>query len=218
MRDGDFSEVLAFNPAFRIYDPKTGNPTTGAGRTAFPDAIIPADRISSIAKADPGDVPGAQQRRAPTTACRTTSSLARFPDAMRDNYDAKVNWNRTSAHQIWAKYSMMDATVQDLFKLPFDAAGGGDTKVYLGTIGNTWTLSPTLILDGNAGFNIMKHESQGPDFGTNYGSDVFGIPGTNDQGVTGNSAENPERHSGMPVFTTGLGILGNNDTWTPVRA
>ena len=50
----------------------------------------------------------------------------------------------------------------DLFYLPFEAAGGGDTKVYLGTIGNTWTLSPTLILDGNVGFNIMKHESQGP--------------------------------------------------------
>jgi outer membrane receptor protein involved in Fe transport len=111
---------------------------------------------------------------------------------------------------------MMDASVQDLFYLPFEQAGGGDTKVYLGTIGNTWTLSPTLILDGNAGFNIMKHESQGPDFGTNFGTDVFGIPGLNQQGLTGNSATVPERHSGMPVFETGLGILGNNATWTPV--
>ncbi len=122
----------------------------------------------------------------------------------------KVNWNRTSAHQIWAKYSMMDASVQDLFYLPFTEAGGGDTQVYLGTVGTTWTLSPTLIVDGNAGFNVMTHQSQGPDYGTNYGSDLFGIPGTNAQGVTGNSAENPERHSGMPVFNTGLGVLGNN--------
>jgi hypothetical protein len=111
---------------------------------------------------------------------------------------------------------MMDASVQDLFYLPFEEAGGGDTQVYLGTIGNTWTLSPTLILDGNAGFNIMKHESQGPDFGRNFGTDVFGIPGLNEQGLTGNSATVPERHSGMPVFETGLGILGNNATWTPV--
>ena len=49
MRDGDFSEVLAFNPAFRIYDPTTGNPD-GTGRTVFPDAVIPADRISDIAQ------------------------------------------------------------------------------------------------------------------------------------------------------------------------
>ncbi len=62
MRNGDFSEVLAFNPNFRIYDPKTGNPTTGAGRTAFPGAVIPADRISSHLQGHPGHVSGAQQR------------------------------------------------------------------------------------------------------------------------------------------------------------
>ena len=215
MRAGDFSEVLAFNPTFRIYDPATGNPTTGAGRTAFPAAIIPADRISSISKAIQALYP--EPNNAGTNnGLQNNLFVARSPQATRDNYDGKINWNRTSAHQIWAKYSMMDASVQDLFYLPFEAAGGGDTKVYLGTIGNTWTLSPTLILDGNAGFNIMKHQSQGPDFGTNYGSDVFGIPGTNAQGVTGNSAQNPDRHSGMPVFATGLGTLGNNSTWTPV--
>ncbi len=215
MRNGDFGEVLAFNPNFRIYDPATGNPATGAGRTAFPDAVIPADRISPISQQiqalypapnDPGTNNGLQNNL----------FVGRFPEAIRDNYDGKINWNRTSAHQIWGKYSMMDASVQDLFYLPFEEAGGGDTKIYLGTVGQTWTLSPTLILDGNAGFNIMKHESQGPDFGTNYGSDLFGIPGTNAQGVTGNSAQNPELHSGMPVFTTGLGVLGNNSTWTPV--
>jgi outer membrane receptor protein involved in Fe transport len=215
MRNGDFSEVLAFNGNFRIYDPQTGNPTTGAGRTAFPNAVIPADRISEISKRIQALYP-APNNPGTNNGLQNNLFLGRFPEAVRDNYDGKVNWNRTSAHQIWAKYSMMDASVQDLFYLPFDEAGGGDTKVYLGTVGQTWTLSPTLILDGNAGFNIMKHQSQGPDFGTNFGSDQFGIPGTNAQGVTGNSASNPERHSGMPVFNTGLGTLGNNSTWTPV--
>ena len=42
------------------------------------------------------------------------------PKADRDNYDVKVNWNRTSAHQIWGKFSMMQASVFDLFYLPFD--------------------------------------------------------------------------------------------------
>src|SRR5690606_24267761 len=35
MRNGDFSEVLAVNPNFRIYDPLTGDPETGAGRDFF---------------------------------------------------------------------------------------------------------------------------------------------------------------------------------------
>ena len=215
MRTGDFSEVLAFNPTFRIYDPATGNQATGAGREAFPGAVIPANRISEVAKTIQALYP-APNNPGTNNGLQNNLFVERFPEATRDNYDLKVNWNRTSAHQIWAKYSTMDASVQDLFYLPFEEAGGGDTQVYLGTVGNTWTLSPTLIIDGNAGFNIMKHQSQGPDYGTNFGSDVFGIPGLNQQGLTGNSATVPERHSGMPVFETGLGILGNNATWTPV--
>ncbi|MEJ7709913.1 MAG: hypothetical protein WKF84_08650 [Pyrinomonadaceae bacterium] len=30
---------------------------------------------------------------------------------VRDNYDLKINWNRNSSHQIWGKYSRMDAVV-----------------------------------------------------------------------------------------------------------
>ncbi len=214
MRNGDFSEVLAFNQNFRIYDPATGNPTTGAGREAFPGAIIPADRISGISKAIQALYP-LPNNAGTNNGLQNNLFVDRFPEATRDNYDLKVNWNRTSAHQIWAKYSQMDASVQDLFYLPFEEAGGGDTMVYLGTVGNTWTLSPTLIVDGNVGFNIMTHQSQGPDFGTDFGLQ-FGIPGTNSAGLTGASATTPERHSGMPVFNTGLGVLGNNSTWTPV--
>ena len=80
---------------------------------------------------------------------------------------------------------MMDASVQDLFYLPFAEAGGGDTKVNLWSVGQTYTITPTLIWDATFGSNIMDHASQGPDYGTNYGLDEFGIPGTNGAGVTG---------------------------------
>ncbi len=49
MRAGDFSEVLALNPTFRIYDPATGD-AGRPDRTFFPGAVIPADRISDIAQ------------------------------------------------------------------------------------------------------------------------------------------------------------------------
>ena len=110
----------AFNPAFRIYDPATGNPRPARAATVFADAVIPANRISAIARHIQALYP------APNTA-GTNNGLqnnyvrrraARRP--IRDNYDVKVNWNRTSAHQIWGKFSMMDASVQDLFYLPFD--------------------------------------------------------------------------------------------------
>ena len=103
----------------------------------------------------------------------------------------------------------------DLFYLPFEEAGGGKTTVSLWTVGSTWTLSPTLLLDANGGSNKMTHNSNGPDYGTNYGLD-FGIPGLNSAGVTGPGSSDLERYSGMPVFSTGLGTLGNDATWTPV--
>ena len=63
----------------------------------------------------------------------------------------------------------------------------------MGTVGHTWTLSPTLVLDGNFGMQQQDQTVTGPDYGTNYGLDL-GIPGTN-----GGS----ERYSGLPTFANG---------------
>ena len=216
MRQGDFSEVAAALPNFRLYDPSTGNPATGAGRSQFEGAIIPADRISPIGQRILNAYP---LPNAPGTnsGLQNNYEIARFPKADRDNYDLKVNWNRTSANQIWGKFSMMDAEVLDLFYLPFEEAGGGDTNIKVWSIGQTYTLSPTFIWDATVGFTGMTHSSHGPDFGTNYGLD-WGIPGANNAGVTGpgSTGQYADFYSGMPAFGTGMSTLGNNAGWTPV--
>jgi hypothetical protein len=214
MRNGDFSEVLALNPNFRIYDPLTGNPD-GTGRSFFPDAIIPANRISDISKRIQALYP-APNAPGTNNGLQNNLDVPRFPKAIRDNFDGKVNWNRNAAHQFWGKFSVMQADVLDLFYLPFEEAGGGETTVSLWTVGQTWTLTPTLLLDANGGSNKMTHQSNGPDYGTNYGTEVFGIPGLNSDGVTGPGSADLERYSGMPVINTGLSALGNNAGWTPV--
>ena len=215
MRNGDFSEVLAQFPNFRIYDPATGDPVTGAGRTVFENAIIPTGRISSISR-EIQDFYPEPNTAGTNNGLSNNAFIARRPKAIRDNYDGKINWNRTSAHQIWGKASMMDASVQDLFYLGLDNAGGGDTKVTIFTVGQTWTLSPTLLLDGNVGSNKMTHQSAGPDYGTNYGLETFGIPGLNSAGVSGPGSTDLQRYSGLPVFNTGMSALGNDAGWTPV--
>jgi hypothetical protein len=214
MRNGDFSEVLALNSNFRIYDPATGTPD-GRNRSIFPGAVIPQDRISSISRQIQAMYPE-PNNPGTNNGLQNNLYLPRKPTADRDNYDVKVNWNRTTAHQIWGKFSMMEASVFDLFYLPFDAAGGGDTRTTVYTVGQTWTLTPTLLLDGSVGANVMQQSMTGPDYGTNYGTDVFGIRGLNADGVGGPGSADLQRYSGMPVFSTGLGTLGNNSTWTPV--
>jgi hypothetical protein len=143
MRNGDFSEVLALNPAFRICDPATGT-SDGMNRSFFESAIIPANRISQISR-NIQALSLAPNNDGTNNGLQNNLYLPRNPKADRDNYDVKVNWNRAISHQIWGKFSMMQASVFDLFNLPFDAAGGGDTRPLIFTGGQTWTLSPTLL-------------------------------------------------------------------------
>ena len=211
MRNGDFSEVLSIAPAFRLFDPQTGNPD-GTGRTEFPGGVIPSNRISSISQEIQALYP-APNNPGTNNGLQNNLFLPRTPTADRDNYDIKVNWNRNATHQVFAKFSTMLAKVSNLYFLGVDEGGLGDTNAYVATVGHTWSLSPTMLIDGNFGMNWQDQTAAGSDFGTDYGSETFGIPGTNGP---------DERQSGMPAFTTGLGStgyagIGNSATWHPLE-
>ena len=81
---------------------------TGADRSFFPGAVIPANRISSIAKKIQALYP-APNNPGTNNGLQNNLFVAAQPEALRDNYDGKINWNRNSAHQIWGKFSVMDA-------------------------------------------------------------------------------------------------------------
>ena len=109
----------------------------------------------------------------------------------------------------------MNAVVDDLTNYlgpdPNASGDGGFTKVYQATAGQTWTLTPTMLMDMTFGFGRQNQHVYGPDFQAgNYGLDVLGIPGTNDQG-TGDA-----RYAGYPVFNTGFSAVGNRDGWNPI--
>ena len=205
MRQGDFGEVLAAFPNFRIYDPLSGA-ANGSGRTAFPNAVIPANRISSIAKLIQDTYPAPNAGDLNRNGVADDYVVQRAPNFDRHNYDLKVSLNRSSAHQIWGKISYLTADVQDRFQLGFDERAPAPTTVNAPVIGHTWTLSPTLILDGSFGVTLNEQEGLAPDYGTNWGSDIWGIPGTNGGDI---------RQSGQPQINTGLSTLGNNSSWNP---
>jgi hypothetical protein len=206
-RAGNFS---AYNTT--IYDPATGN-VDGTGRTPFANATIPANRISPIATKLLSLIP---LPNLPGTVANYYNSAPMSLD--RNNYDVKVNWNRSANHQIWTKFSHMKADARAEFAL--GAAGGpglcvgtcgsgtGITKSYVGTIGHTWTLGSGFIIDGNFSITQRDQSVTGPDYGKNIGLDVLGIPGTNGPDI---------RQSGFPQFNfntyTGL---GNQNNWSPI--
>ncbi len=67
---------------------------------------------------------------------------------------------------------------------------------------------PTFLIDGTFGWTRFGQDVEPPDLGTNFGSDVLGIPGTN--------GPDP-RESGMPpLYISGFSALGNDEGWNPL--
>ncbi len=206
MRAGDFSEVAAAYPAFRLYNPYTGG-AGGVGRVQFPNFQIPANLINPTATRVFADWP------LPNTS-QDLNANGLLDDWVeprtitndRDNFDVKLTWQRTGSHSVWGKFAMLDAEVSDVFILGFDEASFGDTRVYVGTIGHTWTLSPSLVLDGYFGINRQDQTVTGPDYGSNVGIDRYGIPGTNGSDI---------RSSGIPYFQVGYNF-GTTPNWMPL--
>ncbi len=205
MRAGDFGEVNAAYPAFRLYNPFTGS-AGGVGRAQFANNAIPGSLLSPTAQSILSQWPS-PNTSTDLNANGLSDDYVRGITVKndRDNFDVKLTWQRTPSHSVWAKFGMLDAEVIDNFILGFDQGSFGDTRVYTGTIGHTWTLSPSLVLDGYFGMNRQDQSVTGPDYGTNYGLD-FGIPGTN-----GSS----ERYSGLPYIGAGY-EFGTTPNWMPL--
>ncbi len=201
---GDFSGTGAV-----IYDPTTGNPD-GTGRTPYAGDKIPSNLISPIAQKVQALLPSPNQPGFGNNYFNSASQKMN-----RKNVDFKSDWNPTEKWHVFARYGYMQADVSGVFGL--GAAGGdclcdggpgtGDTSVNLATVGYTHTFSPTKLYDATYGFTRMGHISKGADIGKNWGSDVFGIPGTN--------GPDP-RESGLPFFNiSGYSPIGNDQSWIP---
>jgi hypothetical protein len=217
LRRGDFSGAVNTNGSVQtIYNPFSGN-ADGTGRQPFANNQIPGNLLNPIMLKvlQLYPLPNIQGIGAGGLTNNYQRQENRTVD--RENYDAKVNWNRTSAQQIWFKFSHMNAVVSDLTNYlgpDPNPDSGGKTKVYQFTTGTTWTAQSSLLFDATFGFSRQKQDVLGPDFNAgNFGLDVLGIPGTNDQ------RSGDQRYAGYPRFDfngVGFSDLGNRDGWNPI--
>jgi len=208
-RDGNFAGLAT------IYDPSSGNPD-GTGRTAFANNQVPLNRQNAISRQIQDLLP------LPNLAGNTNNYFTFTPLSFnKDLVDGKVNYTVSSKVSIFGKYSMMHSPVTSAGALgkAFGASlvSGGGNSAGIGTGHNltqifgggvNYIVSSNFLIDANFGASRMHHDTQGPDFGTNYGSDVLKIPGTN--------GPDP-RQSGFPIFDiTGYSSFGNVNNWSPV--
>jgi hypothetical protein len=207
MRAGDFSGIST-----QIYDPLTGNPD-GTERTVFPNNTIPANRIAFASAKMASLLP----------ALTRPNSLFTNYDAYsgtqynRSNWDYKVTYNPSDKATVWGRYSFspMDI-VAPLVLGPAggDAFNGGNPghaggRVQVTAVGLTYTISPTLLLDGNVGYTRQNIGANGDPQDGFFGTDVLKIPGTNGVG---------ENYKGIPAFqVSGIANMGNAATGSPFQ-
>ena len=198
-RTGNFSDWLTANSNFVIYDPKTGDPNTGVGRTAFTNNTIPQNRLSSQALAllNYFPMPNTQQiANAPFTNNFAANGAVKVKG---ESWDTREDYYINTKNTIFGRYSNQHFIEQA--PGAFGLIGGGpafgnyagssDARNQSLALGWTYTASPTLINEFRFGF-IKYFVFDVPNgYGTQPAT-AAGIPGLNlDNTYT----------SGLPYFS-----------------
>ncbi|MFN8942879.1 MAG: hypothetical protein ACK5ZJ_24455, partial [Acidobacteriota bacterium] len=172
IRTGDFSAT-----GTTIFDPLTSS--VPAERTPFPGNRIPSNRISAQAQRVQAFFPQANI----AGAALNNYAIGATPQFNRYYNDVKINYNRNSKHAMWGRYGQMNALVggRGIFgdgvgPAPGSDPGLGDTVVRNMSLGQTYTITPTLLYDGVIGYQRQDQVVQGQDFGKDF-STQLGIPG-----------------------------------------
>jgi hypothetical protein len=185
-RTGNFSDWLAYNKNYQIYDPTTGNPATGVGRTPYPNNTIPGSQLSKPAQALLAyfPLPNTQQ-----------ISGAPFVNNFSENGNIAItgnSWNTredyylNSKHTIFGRYSYASFTETAPGAFGADAGGpafgnyAGNSQALNQSLSLGWTyiVNPTMVNEFRFGY-MRYHVFDVPN---GYGKQLAtaaGIPGLN---------------------------------------
>lgn len=169
-----------------IYDPSTGN-ANGAGRSPFPENIIPAYRINPIIAKVVALIP-------PTNLPGSLNNLyANVPSTYNlHKIDTKFDYNSTDRLRLSFRYGDQpyNAYIAPVYgpilggKASFFSACGfcnydqhGATKAV--SASGTYVFSPSFVIDGTFGVTQVHEYLLPTQSNVKYGLDVLGIPGTN---------------------------------------
>ncbi len=221
-RNGDLSGYLNGGQN-QIYDPLTGDPTTGIGRTAFVNNIIPASRLSpqalNIIKLLP--LPNAPGDPGKPYSGNYVASGSRAFDV--NAWDTRWDYFINEKSSLFGRYSTQAynqhaaGAFGELIGGPaldnINFAGVSDVRNQSLALGYNRTINPTLLTEFRFGFMRYRVNVSPNGLGTSPAKDA-GIPGLNvDNTFT----------SGLPAFFiqgdggTNLGYsLGTNQCNCPL--
>jgi hypothetical protein len=176
-RNGNFSTAST-----TIYDPATGNPD-GSGRLPFPGNVIPANRISPVARNILALVP--LPNIAGAAPGQVNYELASSEREKTTNaFNVKLNYNPGVSDQLSLRFSyqrpeiFVPGTYGEIGGPVADFAGTGYQNTYSTALTWTRTISSTLIMEWRAGYMKYHNEALSQGHGLTTSTEV-GIPGAN---------------------------------------
>lgn len=169
-RGGDFSALLNTPQNIRIFDPNTGVLANGiVTRTQFPGNIIPASRISPVARNIIGFIP---TPNAPGTAIGENNY---FNNTVRsDNFSSymgRFDWNVSDKHKLFFNMRQNDRVENRGNVTQNIITGNNLSRVNYGaTLDDVYTLGPTFLMNNRFSWNRFVEgnvrQSDGFDFTT----------------------------------------------------
>jgi len=148
---GDFSAL-----PFPIYDPATMDCLTGVcTRQAFPDNIIPATRISSIAKYFQGFLPPTINNNLQNNYLGALQS-----GENNDNYLIRIDAQISDKHRIFALHNYGKNSTVGIYNsgetslpLPIASSRGNAYVEYLEQFGDSYVITPSLLNEFSVSYN-----------------------------------------------------------------
>ncbi|SDF80243.1 carboxypeptidase regulatory-like domain-containing protein [Terriglobus roseus] len=193
----------------QVYDPATGDPVTGAGRTPFAGNKIPIGRVNAVSLGLLQKLPKPNQNLN-TLAAPSNNYFVNSPfykDA--HTYDAKIDYQITPKDHLSGRFSQQ---IYSLFQAPsFSSflggpgngggfAGTGHQNAFSTGLNYDHAFSSTLLTEVRLGVAHYRNTSQPADYGSNDAT-TAGAPGVNvDQLTSGQLGINIGTFSSGPFI------------------
>src|SRR5580704_9249597 len=180
----------------QIYNPKTGNPLDGTGRTAFAGNMIPIGMISPQAAAILAEFPN------PQTAALTNNFVGSGSGNFNQNaFDTRIDYNAPHGYQVFGRFSL------DYFNL--------NGKGSLGSLGGVG-FGPGGLNGQSTVHNYSLATGFDKAIGTNLLTDFpFGYFKYNPQTAYSDANTNPMTAFGVPGMNLGTTETGGLSSFFP---
>lgn len=193
----------------QVYDPATGDPSTGAGRTPFAGNLIPISRVNKVSLGLLQKLPAANQNLN-TLAAPSNNYFVNSPFSKDANtYDGKIDYQVTPKDHLSLRYSQQ---IYNIFQAPSFSnflggpgnnggfAGTGKQNAFSTGLNFDHAFSSTLLTEVRLGVAHYRNTSQPADYGATDAT-TAGAPGVNvDQLTSGQLGINIGTFSSGPFI------------------